>query len=229
MQQRESLKFKSLIKTITLSCILFIYLFGSASDFFFAGTDTPSTQITWALFYVIKYPDVQARLHRELDNVVGAERLPELSDKPNLSYLDAFLNEMVRIVSETPLAIPHLTMRETSLAGFYIPQDMTVIVNLWAIHHDLEYWEDPFTFRPDRFLDKEGRLGVHGILPFSAGIRSCPGERFGKKAVFLFLSRLLHRFKFECPEGEELPAEEDSDLGILRNCKPFKIRAITRN
>ena len=104
-----------------------------------------------------------------------------------------------------------------------------MIVNLWAIHHDLKYWGDPFTFRPDRFLDKEGRLGVHAILPFSAGIRTCPGERFGKKAVFLFLSRLLHRFKFECPEGEELPAEEDSDLGILRNCKPFKICAVTRN
>ena len=63
----------------------------------------------------------------------------------------------------------------------------------------------------------------------SAGIRMFPGEKFGKKAVFLFVARLFHRFKFECQEGEEIPAEEDSDLGILRNCKPFKICAVARN
>ena len=160
---------------------------------------------------------MQAGLHRELDDVIGPQRLPELSDRSKLPYFHAFLTETMSVISTNPLAIPYLTMWDASLAGFYIPGDMTVIANLWAIHHDLEYWGDPFTFRPDRFLDKEGRFGVHAILSFSAGIRTCPGERFGKKAVFLFLSRLLRRFKFECPEGEELPAEEDSDLGILRN------------
>ena len=50
-----------------------------------------------------------------------------------------------------------------------------------------------------------------------------------KKAVFLFVARLFHRFKFECQEGEEIPDEEDNDLGILRNRKPFKICAVTRN
>ena len=65
---------------------------------------------------------------------------------------------------------------------------------------------------------------------FSAGILTFLGETFGKKrAVFLFLARLFHRFKFECQEGEEIPAEEDSYLGILRNRKPFKICAVTRN
>ena len=59
---------------------------------------------------------------------------------------------------------------------------------------------------------------------------SCSLEkRLAKKAVFLFVARLFHRFKFECQEGEEIPDEEDSDLGILRNPKPFKICAVTRN
>ena len=161
--------------------------------------------------------------------MIGPQRLPELSDRSNLPYLGAFITEVMRIVSETPLAIPHSTTRDTSLAGFYIPRDMTVFVNLWAIHHDLEYWGDPFTFRPERFLNEDGGLCVDGILPFSAGIRMCPGEKFGKKAVFLFVARLFYSFKFECPEGEMLPDEEDSYLGILRNCKPFNVRAITRN
>ena len=172
-------------------------------------------------------------MHRELDNVVGAERLPELSDRPNLPCLDAFLTEMVRIVvrivSETPQAIPHPTTRDTTVAGFFILRDVTVFVNLWAIHHDIQYWVEPFTSRPERFLNEDRQFRVDGMLPFSAGIRTCPGEKFGKKVVFLFVARLFHRFKFECPKGEELPAEEDSDLGILRNCKPFKICAVARN
>ena len=65
--------------------------------------------------------------------------------------------------------------------------------------------------------------------PFQLEYARALEKSLAKKAVFLFVALLFHRFTFECQEGEEIPAEEDSDLGILRNCKPFKIRAITRN
>ncbi|KAJ7370095.1 hypothetical protein OS493_034306 [Desmophyllum pertusum] len=205
------------------------YLISSASDVFMPGTETPSTVMTWLVFYAIKYPDVQARLHRELDDVIGnTNRLPEISDRHNLPYLEAFIAEVHRIVSDTPLAVPHSTMRDTSLAGFLIPRDTTVFLNLWAIHHNPDYWNDPFCFKPERFLDEQGQLHVEGILPFSLGKRSCPGESFGKKAVFLYVARLLYRFKFECPPGDMLPGEEECDYGILLDCKPFKMCAIAR-
>ena len=172
---------------------------------------------------------MQTRLHCQLDDVIGnANRLPELSDKPNMPYLDAFIAEVQRTVSEIPLAAPHSTTRDTSLAGFFIPRDMTVFVNLWAIHHDPDYWEDPFCFRPERFLDEQGRLRVQGIMPFSAGTRLCPAESFGKKIVFLFAARLLYSFSFMCPQGQVLPEVEESDNGIVLDCKPFRICAISR-
>ena len=208
--------------------LLFLFR-SSASDIFMPGTETPSTVLIWILFYAAKYPDVQARLNRQLDDAIGdANRLPELSDKPNLPYLDAFIAEVQRIVSETPLAVPHSTTRDTSLAGYFIPRDMTVFVNLWAIHHDPDYWDGPFCFRPERFLDEQGRLRVEGIMPFSVGTRSCPGEGFSRKTVFLYAARLLYLFKFECPPDEILPDEEDSDYGIVLSCKPFKITATAR-
>ena len=201
----------------------------SASDFFIPGTETPSTLITWAIFYALKHPDVQARIHRQLDDVIGnTNRLPEISNKLNLPYLDAFINEVQRIVSETPLAVPHSTTRDTSLAGFKIPRDTTVLVNLWAIHHDPDRWDDPFCFRPERFLDEQGRLCVEGIVSFSLGKRSCPGESFAKKALFLYVARLLYNFKFECLPGVILPKVEDSDFGIVLDCKPFQVCAIPR-
>ena len=99
--------------------------------------------------------------------MVGAERLPEreLSDRPNLPCLDAFLTEMVRIVSETPQAIPHPTTRDTTVSGFFIRRDVTVFVNLWAIHHDIEYWAEPFTFRPECFLNEDRQLRVDECCP----------------------------------------------------------------
>ena len=70
--------------------------------------------------------------------------------------------EVQRIESVPPLAVSHSTTRDTSLVGFLIPRDMTVFVNLWAIHFD--YWEDPFCFRPARFLDEQGRLCLKGYI-----------------------------------------------------------------
>ena len=115
----------------------------------------------------------------------------ELSDRPNLPCLDAFLTEMVSIVSETPQAIPHPTTRDTTLAGFFILRDVTVFVNLWAIHHDIQYRVEPFSFRPERFLNEDRQLRVDGMLPFSAGIRTCRGEKFGKKSGFLICSTIF--------------------------------------
>ena len=198
----------------------------SASDMFFPGTEGPTSALNWFLLYVTKYPHLQAKIHRQLDDVIGnTKRLPEISDKPNLPYLEAFIAEVQRIVSETPLAVPHSTTRDTSLAGFFIPQDMTVFVNLWAIHHDPDRWEDPFSFRPERFLDERGRFHSEGFIPFSLGKRSCLGKAFGRKAVFIYAARLLYRFKFECPPGEVLPGAEDSENGIVLDSKPFKICA----
>ena len=206
------------------------YFTFSASELFIAGTGTLSVVIIWSLYYVTKHPDVQARLHCELDEFFGKNaRLPEFSDRPDLPYLEAFTAELHRSASDNPLALPHSTTRDTSLAGFFIPRDTTVFVNLWGIHHDPDYWREPFSFRPDRFLDEQGRLHVEGIMPFSTGTRSCLGEKFAKRVVFLFVARLLHRFRFECPYGEILPEEEDiSDYGILLDCKPFRIKAIER-
>lgn len=65
-------------------------------------------------------------------------------------------------------------------------------------------------------------------MPFSSGKRSCPGESFARKAVFLYAAQLLYRFRFESPPGAILPDEDDSDFGIVLESKPFEVCALAR-
>ena len=127
-------------------------------EFFVADMEITASTVCWALLYLINYPDVWQKLHQELDHVFGAERLPELEDKKNLPYLEATIPETLRITSLGPLAIPHKTTVDTTLQGYNIPKNTTVLINLWSLHHDPEIWDDPNNFRPERFLDEEGNF-----------------------------------------------------------------------
>ncbi|XP_069898983.1 cytochrome P450 1A2-like isoform X2 [Dipodomys merriami] len=177
------------------------------NDIFGAGFDTITTAISWALMYLVTRPDVQRKIHKELDAVVGRERRPRLSDRPQLPYLEAFILETFRHSSFVPFTIPHSTTKDTTLNGFYIPKERCVFINQWQVNHDPETWGDPFEFRPERFLtDGETTLNKplsEKVLLFGLGKRRCIGEIPAKWELFLFLSTLLHQLEFSLTPGVE--------------------------
>ena len=207
------------------------HLIMTMGEVFLAGMETTASTLCWALLYLIHNPDVQQRLHQELDQVIGAERLPELEDKKNLPYLEATITEILRLSSIGPLSIPHKTTVDTTLQGYSIPKGTTVLTNLWSLHHDPEIWDDPDAFRPERFLDEEGSFvppKADRFLPFSAGRRSCLGESLARIELVLVLARLLHSFKFENPPGSDLPTL-DPIVGLVLLPRPFNACAIQRH
>ncbi|CAB1339250.1 unnamed protein product, partial [Coregonus sp. 'balchen'] len=96
---------------------------GIVNDLFGAGFDTISTALSWAVVYLVAYPEIQERLHQELKKKVGMNRTPRLSDKTNLPLLEAFILEIFRHSSFMPFTIPHCTVKDTSLNGYFIPKD----------------------------------------------------------------------------------------------------------
>lgn len=195
------------------------------NDIFSAGLETTSTCVLWALAYLVRNPKVQQRIHQELDDVIGRERQPELADKPNLPYLDATILEVLRYSSLVPLLFPHSTTVDTSLNGYEIPKDTIVLFNVWAMHHDENEWDRPFEFDPSRFLDAEGKVicpGTLSYLPFGAGRRVCLAESLGKIQLFLFISRLLHKFHFSVPNNVEEP-ELEGIFGASLCPKPYSL------
>ncbi|CAO2634873.1 Cytochrome P450 1A2 [Lemmus lemmus] len=140
-----------------------------------------------------------------MDTVIGRDRQPRLSDRPQLPYLEAFILEIYRYTSFVPFTIPHSTTRDTSLNGFHIPKERCIFINQWQVNHDEKHWEDPFEFRPERFLTEDStainKTLSEKVMIFGLGKRRCIGETPAKWEVFLFLAILLHQLEFSMPPG----------------------------
>ncbi|XP_069337925.1 cytochrome P450 1A2 [Eulemur rufifrons] len=175
------------------------------NDIFGAGFDTITTAISWSLMYLVTKPDIQRKIQKELDAVIGRARRPRLSDRPQLPYLEAFILETFRHSSFVPFTIPHCTTRDTTLNGFYIPKECCVFVNQWQVNHDQEIWGDPSEFRPERFLTAKGtaidKPLSEKVMLFGLGKRRCIGEVLARWEVFLFLAILLQQLEFSVPPG----------------------------
>lgn len=139
-------------------------------DLFQAGSETSSNTLGFGLIYVLHHPYVVDKMRKELDFVVGKERLPALSDRSQLRYTEAVVCEILRMSTVAPLGIAHRTLHTTRLGKYIIPRGTLAMVSLNSLHMDKEYWGDPEVFRPERFMDFEGNLIQHdAFLPFGSG------------------------------------------------------------
>ncbi|KAI8974876.1 cytochrome P450 [Trametes punicea] len=204
------------------------FIKGTTATAFLAGTDT--TVATFFAFFcaMIRNPEMQKRAQKELDSVVGPDRLPEHSDRPSLPYIDAILKETLRWYNVAPLGMAHRCMQDDEYRGWTIPKGATVMINLWAIFHDPHQYPDPHTFRPERFL-KDGKLNPDvpdpTTITFGFGRRICPGRHFADDALFINMASVLHVFDI-LPAldefGKPIPVEAKFTSGFLSMVEPFK-------
>ncbi|XP_053886393.1 cytochrome P450 2D15-like isoform X2 [Malaclemys terrapin pileata] len=139
-------------------------------DLFTAGTETTSTTLRWALLYMLLHPDIQCKVHEEIDKVIGRDRSPKMEDQANMPYTNAVIHETQRYGDIVPAGLPHMTYRDTELQGYFIPKGTTVITNLSSVLKDETVWEKPHQFYPEHFLDADGQfVKREAFLPFSAG------------------------------------------------------------
>ena len=131
------------------------HLHHSLCDLFGAGTDTTATTLAWAILYMIVYPDVQRKIHEELDKAIGRKRMPTLDDRKAIPYTEAVLLEVQRKATIVPLGVPHSATKDSKLYGYDIPAGTLLMSNIWAVHHDPKIWNKPDEFIPERFLNED--------------------------------------------------------------------------
>ncbi|XP_015919907.1 cytochrome P450 2U1-like [Parasteatoda tepidariorum] len=203
-------------------------LVGTVGDLFGAGTETIRTTLTWCMYIMAAYPDVQKRVEQEILDTLGPDRLPEIADLKEMPFTHSVILEILRWKTTVPLNLLRYTSADTTVAGYDIPKNTTVMTNFWAVHHDPNNWKDPDSFQPERFLsaDKKSVIKSQHYMPFSIGRRVCPGEAMAYMEVFLYFASLLQKFQVKFPEG--VKPTFDSELTITYHPKPYKICFISK-
>ncbi|ELT94196.1 hypothetical protein CAPTEDRAFT_199515 [Capitella teleta] len=204
------------------------------TDIVLAGTSTTSNSLYLFLNIISRHQEVQMKLQEEVDRIVGSGRTVSLTDREDMPYTQATLLELLRYSSLVPLTVPHESIENTVIQGKTVRAGSTVLMNLYHMHHDEDFWENPFEFQPERFLGDDGGLvsashpNRRHLMPFGAGPRVCLGEVLAKSRLFLVIASLMQ--KFDIRPGE-VSAPCDPRLlehGLVLSSAPFQIIAKER-
>ncbi|KAH0915198.1 hypothetical protein HID58_029644 [Brassica napus] len=152
----------------------------------------------------------------------GVDTIVEESHLPKLPYLQAVMKETLRLHPTLPLLVPHRNSETSVVAGYTVPKDSKIFINVWAIHRDPKHWDEPNEFKPERFL--ENSLDFNGgdfkYLPFGSGRRICAAINMAERLVLFNIASLLHSFDWVAPKGQKFEVEEKFGL-VLKLKSPL--------
>jgi cytochrome P450 len=161
---------------------------------FIAGHDTTSSALSYALYTLAKYPEIQEKVIKDLDDNVD-EITAESLEK--LEYLSMFIKENLRVYPPVPNILTRNPAADDVVDGFKLPKGQRLEVSIYTIHHNKEIWgEDADEFRPERFSEEESK-GRHPYawMPFGMGPRKCLGNTFSLLEQKIFLAFLLKNYR----------------------------------
>ncbi|KAF5348527.1 hypothetical protein D9756_009683 [Leucocoprinus leucothites] len=201
------------------------------------GETTVASVMTFFLVMLL-HPDVQLKAQKELDSVVGPDRLPEFSDLPHLTFVSALLKELLRWNPIVPAGVPHMTTEEDVYMGYYIPKGCIIMANTYAMLHDEDVFPEPEKFKPERFISKDG--GIREDLPdpdfiatFGFGRRICPGSHIAKSTLTIAVASVLCLFDISPaldPEGKPINVKpEFAPASITSEPLPFPCKVTPRS
>ncbi|KZW03028.1 cytochrome P450 [Exidia glandulosa HHB12029] len=164
---------------------------------YLAGADTTLSAMRAFVHAMVLNPSVQRSAQAELDRIVPRSRLPQMSDRPQLPYIDSVIRETLRKYPVAPLAIAHRLMEDDEYEGMHLPKGSTVVVNSWAIFHDEEVYPEPHLFQPERYL-RDGIIDPAAPDPsgaaFGYGRRVCPGRHVADAELWMMIATVLSCF-----------------------------------
>lgn len=164
-----------------------------ALTLFLAGHETTANALAWTWWLLSGHPDAEARLHAELDEVLGG-RSPTVGDLPRLPYAEMVVAESIRL-RPPAWAIGRRAVAQTRVGDVTIPAGSIVVVSPWLLHHDERWWPEPDAFRPERWAEPKAGRPRAGYLPFGGGPRRCIGEPFAWMEAVLLLATIAQRWR----------------------------------
>ncbi|KAI3783956.1 hypothetical protein L1987_43047 [Smallanthus sonchifolius] len=147
---------------------------GASLELFTTGTKTVVTAIEWAMAEFLKNKEIMSKVREELSRELNANSIMK-SDLSKFTYFNACIKETLRLHPVVPVLIPRRALEACEVMNYKIPENAQVWVNVWAISHDPKVWEDPYTFKPERFLGSNIDFTGHDFefIPFGGGAGGC--------------------------------------------------------
>ncbi len=172
---------------------------------FMAGHETTANTLGWVWYLLSLHPEVEARLHTELDEVLG-DRPPTIADVPRLTYTEHVITETLRLYP-TVWLLGREAIVPTEVGGYPVSVGMTVYMSQWVLHRDPRFFDDPTSFRPERWMDGFAkRIPRYAYFPFGGGPRICIGNGFAMMESVLLLATMARRFRLRlAPDAKVIP------------------------
>ncbi|KAJ6634247.1 Cytochrome P450 4d1 [Pseudolycoriella hygida] len=191
--------------------------------FMFAGHDTVSSAISFALYNLAKHPAIQQKVFEEMKFVFeGDKRRPHaLKDLNELHYLDLVLKESLRMLPSVPF-IGRKLKKDTIVNGKLLPNGANVVIAPLLMGINPHIWDEPRSFKPERFESHNvTNLSPFAYLPFSAGPRNCIGQKYAMLEMKSLISKMLMNFEISLESGFQLKVKPEI---VLKPSSGIKLR-----
>lgn len=173
---------------------------------FLAGYETVAIALTWTWYLLSQHPEVEARFHAEIDEVLG-ERLPKYDDLPRLRYVEMVLAESMRLYPPA-WAMGRQAIEDFELGPYRLPAGTTVLMSQFITHRDARYFPEPMRFDPERFTpEAKAARQRFTYFPFGMGPRQCIGEAFAWMEGVLALATIGQRWRMRLVPGSRVEPE----------------------
>ncbi|THC92452.1 hypothetical protein EYZ11_008094 [Aspergillus tanneri] len=208
-----------------------------------AGAETTASALNGMIRYLATFPEAQAAAHDEVTRVLGNNRMATLDDEPNMPYIRALIKETLRLCPVATTGLRRMAGADIKYQDHTIPKGTILLANINHLHWDPARFDEPFKFKPERYLNHPHRSAVYAAgadimardhFTFGAGRRICPGIHLAENGLFLAVSNIIWAYEFRPPIGED-GKEEPLDIsdegfmeGAIRVPKQYSIRILER-
>lgn len=193
-------------------------------NFLIAGRDTTAQALSWTIFCLVQHPEVMNKVRQEVSDVCGV-RGPAYEDMKELRYLEAVLNEALRLYPSVPVDAKCAANDDIWPDGTVVRRGTMVVYNIYAMGRDTQIWgDDAAIFRPDRWLERKELPTSYEYAAFNAGPRECLGKRLAVIEMKACLATLLPNISFDLaiPADQIIP-DSQLTLGMGRGLPCFVV------
>ncbi|KAF9497034.1 cytochrome P450 [Pleurotus eryngii] len=202
----------------------------TANSMYSASIDTTLTAVSHFLLAIMQYPAELAKAQKEIDSVVGSDRLPTFADRPFLPYVEAMYKETLRWAAPVPLSLPHRLMEDDVYNGMFIPKGSLIFGNIWAIVRDEKLYPNAHAFVPERFLEETDDVTKKKMDPksyvFGFGRRRCPGANLTDSSLWYLMVCMMATLdisKATDDFGNLIEPKIDFNNSVFRIPDPFQV------